>query len=273
MYYLNAEMNQFATSAYVPTGKSTDALVQEVLAKQLEPAPEMDMQSLLPEGVSVKSYMLDGTTLQLNFDKTYNGIPTGREVLCRGGLVRQFLQVAGVDRVAFYVEDEPLKDSYGKEVGPMTNESFVENSASTINAYQSANMTLYFTDSTGTKLLPESRRAYYISSEPLEWAVVEEIEKGPRLAGRYATYSAGSNVLSVITQDGVCYVNLETKGVASPLNVAEDVQIYSIVNSLIDTCGVSKVQFSIDGDSNIVFREKISLTEQFTKNEDLIARE
>ena len=273
LYYVNPDKNQLVTLPYKPEGSNTDAMVQEIIAKHLEPAPSNEVLPLLPNGTEIQSYLLDGTTLQLDFNAVYSDIPMGQEVLYRGGIVRQFLQVTGVDRVVFYVDGKPLKDSYGNEIGAMTNESFVENSASTINAYQSATMTLYFTDSTGTKLLPESRKAYYISSEPLEWAVVEEIQKGPRLQGRYATYGAGSKVLSVITQDGVCYVNLETSGMVSPLNVAEDVQIYSIVNSLIDTCGVSKVQFSIDGDSSAVFREKISLSEQFTKNEELIARE
>ena len=154
----------------------------------------------------------------------------------------------------------------------MTTDSFVENSAETINAYQSAVMTLYFTDLTGTKLIPETRKVYYTSSEPLERAVVEELFKGPRVTGSMATFGTDIHILSVITQDDICYVNLDSSSVritAAP-DVSEEVQIYAIVNSLTDTCGVSKVQITLDGETNTVFRKTVRLSEPFSRKDSLI---
>ena len=270
LYCVNEEQNQLIATGYTPQAQETQALVEEIIAQQ-QVLPGEAKLPLLPVDTTILGYTMENNGLTLDMDASYATLPRGREILCRGGLVREFLQISGVDRVRFTIEGKPLTDSYGNEVGYMTNDSFVENSASTINAYQSVTMTLYFTDSTGARLLPESRKVYYNSSEPLEWAVVEEIEKGPRQSGHFATFSSERSILSVITQDNVCYVNMSKSGPTSTtLNVAEEVQIYSIVNSLIDTCGIEKVQFSVDGDSNVVFRDRVGLTDQFTKNESLI---
>ena len=270
MYYLNQDLDQLETKAYVPSSADTEALIGEIIEQQRAAVPDQKLQRLLPDEVMIQGYRYEGGTLTLDFNDAYRTMVTGREVLCRGGLVREFLQIIGVERLAFTVAGEPLTDSYGSEIGMMTNESFVENSARTINAYQSVTMTLYFTDSTGTVLYPESRKAYYISSEPLEKAVVQEIMKGPRQTGHYATYGSGSRILSVITQDDVCYVNFDSSVLSAAVNVTEEVQIYSIVNALADTCGIKEVQFSVDGDSSSVFRENMSLGVPYTKNESLV---
>ena len=270
LYYLNGELDQLETVRYTPLTSDKEAMVTELIGQQGAAPQDGGMVPLLPEGTQIRSYELDGTLLTLDFNAMYSNMFIGREALVRGGLVREFLQVDGIERVAFTVEGEPLKDSYGEEIGAMNKNSFVENSAETINAYQSAKMTLYFTDETGTRLLPETRKVYYISSEPPERAVVEELAKGPSASGLYPSFAPDISVLSVVMQDGVCYVNLGSTDSTSNLNASEEVQIYSIVDSLADTCGVEKVQFSIDGDSTGVFRRDMSMSEQYSREESLI---
>ena len=271
MYYLNEEQNELETETYTPSGSETAPLIDELIARQGKGTDDGKLFSLLPKGVTITGSRLEGTTLTLDFSEEYYSMLVGREALVRGGLVREFLQVDGVDRVVFTVNGIMLTDSYGREIGPMTNRSFVENSAESINAYQSVTMTLYFTDSAGTKLIPETRKVYYISSEPLERAVLEELFKGPRMAGSFAAFGTEFNILSVVTQDGTCYVNLDSNSVGTALtpNVQEEVQIYAIVNSLADTCGVQSVQITLDGESNRMFRDSVSLSQSFTKDDRL----
>lgn len=271
-YYLNEELDQLVTEPYTPEETETDALIEDMIIQQSFVPEGKKLVRLLPEDVQIQGYLLDKNILTLDFNSNYRNMATGREMLVRGGLVREFLQIDGVERVQFTIEGAGLKDSHGNDIGVMTNESFVENSAETINAYQSVTMTLYFTDPSGTRLLPESRKVYYISSEPMERAVVEELLKGPRMPGHYSTFSTDSRILSVITQDNICYVNFDSSVVSSSQAVSEEAQIYSIVNSITDTCGVQAVQFSIDGDSNRMFRESMSLGSQYTKNESLVDR-
>ena len=52
--------------------------------------------------------------------------------------------------------------------------------------------------------------------------------------------------------------------------VTPEVVIYSIVNSVIESGAVNKVQISINGDSNIMYQESISLSEPLSRNLDLL---
>lgn len=53
-------------------------------------------------------------------------------------------------------------------------------------------------------------------------------------------------------------------------NVTESIPIYSIVNSLIENTDVQKVQISINGETNRIFRESISFDTVFMKNKELV---
>ena len=57
----------------------------------------------------------------------------------------------------------------------------------------------------------------------------------------------------------------------SILSISEEIPIYAIVNSLAETCNTKKVQFSIDGESDTVFRNSMDLSVQYTRNQDLIS--
>ena len=272
LYYLNEAQDRLETVAYTPEAAETVPMIDELIARQGSGSEDGKLFSLLPKDVKITGSVLDGTTLILDFSQKYTEMPIGREALVRGGIVREFLQVDGVDQIMFTVDGEALTDSSGNEIGAMTNDSFVENSAETINAYQSASMTLYFTNSAGTELIPETRKVYYISSEPLERAVVDELLRGPRMAGSSAVFGSEYTVLSVVTQDDTCYVNLNSSsaGITSTTtNAKEEVQIYALVNSLVDTCGVAQVQITLDGESNRMFRDKVSLSSPFTKKMEL----
>ena len=78
-----------------------------------------------------------------------------------------------------------------------------------------------------------------------------------------STVPSGTKLISVSVVDGVCYVNLSDsfKNNKNP-EVTEEVLLYSIVNSLTELQGVSKVQISINGstDGNIRYSYDLSPT-------------
>ncbi|MDE7358287.1 MAG: GerMN domain-containing protein, partial [Lachnospiraceae bacterium] len=55
-----------------------------------------------------------------------------------------------------------------------------------------------------------------------------------------------------------------------PYNVASDVTIYSITNSLAELSNVNRVQISINGETNISYRENVSLNNVFERNLDIL---
>lgn len=273
MYYINEDGNQVLAKNYKPKASNTIDIIEEFTGKQSEKINSKEYQRILPKGVTIESSVMNNGILSLNMSGSYGEMEPSREILSRVGLVRTFGQIPEVARVQILVEGQPLKDSKGKEVGPMTADSFVENSGKDINTYQNIGMTLYFTDETGKKLVPEERNVYYSSSVPLERVVVEQLIKGPKADGHYATLPSETRILSATISDEICYVNFDQSFKALTLDVSEEVPIYSIVNSLVSVCKVKEVQFSINGESKITFKENLRLDQLFQWNQDLIQTE
>ncbi|MCI6638398.1 MAG: GerMN domain-containing protein [Bilifractor sp.] len=271
LYFLNEDEDRLSWVEYHFNEPDTEGRVVEMIALQSQKPKNKKDVLLLPDGVKIQDYKLSDQALTLDLSAGFDDQTQTRKTLCIGGLVRSFVQIDGVDKILFTVDGRDLTDSSGNAVGALTDDSFVDNAGKNINAYQEMEMTLYFTDQTGSKLIPETRKVYYSSNEPVEKAVVEELIQGPSEEGHYPVFSTDTQVLSVISQAGICYVNFDDSVQKTILSISEEIPIYAIVNSLSDTCHTKKVQFSIDGESDTVFRNSMDLSVQYTRNDDLIA--
>ena len=96
--------------------------------------------------------------------------------------------------------------------------------------------------------------------------------KGHMTEGAYLTVNPTTKIVSVTVKDGTCYVNLSNDFLNQPYNVASDVTIYSITNSLAELSNVNRVQIAVNGESNISYRENMSLNNVFERNLDILER-
>ena len=142
----------------------------------------------------------------------------------------------------------------------------MENAGSEINNYQYTTLTLYFANETGDKLVPETRSVYYSTSVPLERVVVEQLVKGPAEEGHYAVLPSDTNILSVTTSENIAYVNFDNTFMNGTMSVVQEIPIYALVNSITTNCPVQRVQFSIDGESDVTFRESIKLNQFYERD-------
>ena len=266
MYYLSLEANKVVENAYEPEASSGDEMIQEFVDRLNETPEGEDYQRLMPKDVKIDSYSLEDSTLTLTIGGDYEQMERPREVLVRVGLVRVFTQISGVDRVQIVTENGELKDSAGNVIGAMTRESFVENAGSEINNYQYTTLTLYFANETGDKLVPETRSVYYSTSVPLERVVVEQLVKGPAEEGHYAVLPSDTNILSVTTSENIAYVNFDNTFMNGTMSVVQEIPIYALVNSITTNCPVQRVQFSIDGESDVTFRESMKLNQFYERD-------
>ena len=101
---------------------------------------------------------------------------------------------------------------------------------------------------------------------------MEQLIAGPTEEGFYATIPKDTKVMSVTTKDGVCYVNLDTGFTAQGYDVLGTVTIYSIVNSLTDLPGITSVQILVNGETNINYKDNISLGTTFQKNPEIVEK-
>ncbi|MGN0250481.1 MAG: GerMN domain-containing protein [Oliverpabstia sp.] len=270
LYSVNYDKGIIEGNNYVTETETVEKLAADMV-EQI--SGQKEETGILPHQVKILDYELSGDILRLNFNCAYRKMGAVEEVLCRAAIVKNFVQFEGIRYVQFQIEGESLLDSRGKPVGLMNTNSFLENSGKDITAYQYTELELYFTNDTGDKLVKEKRNVYYTSNSPIEKVVVEQLIRGPKEEGHYATLSSTTGILSVTQADGIAYVNLDQRFETEALDIQQEIPVYSIVNSLIAAGNVEKVQISVNGDSKVVFRESMSLNQLYERNLELVEAE
>lgn len=271
LYYVNNEETKIISREYRSETTDEDALLEELIEQLAVISERLEYETPLAKEFTLMGYTLDNGLLTLDFDERYRELRGAREVLVRASIVRTVIQLRQVERVAFTVKGEQIVDQAGVAIGVMNAESFIENAGNEINAYEKVDLRLYFANESGDYLVEENRRnVVYNSNISLEKLVVEKLVEGPAAENVYPTVNPAAKVLGVTVKDGICYVNLSGDFLKQPYNVTTDVTIYSITNSLAELSNVNKVQISVDGETNISYREKVSLNNVFERNLDML---
>ncbi len=271
IYYVNNEETNTLSGEYSSETTDPEKLLGELLEQLKAVPPKLEYKPPLAGSFTLLGYTLDNGQLTMNFDEQYKTMETTREVLTRAAIVRTVTQIPEISYVSFTVQGEMLADSSGMAIGTMSADTFIENAGDEINAYEKVNLKLYFANEDGTKLVEENRRnVVYNSNISLEKLVVEQIVKGPQMEGAYPTIDPSTKITSVSVKDGTCYVNFGDNFLNQPSTASAEVTIYSITNSLVELSNVNKVQISIGGETNMIYREKFNLSDLFERNLDLL---
>lgn len=271
IYYVNNDETKLVEREYESETRDGALLLDELLEELARLSEKMEYETLLKKEIDVTGYTLDNGLLTLDFDESYHELRGTREILARASIVRTLTQAPGVERITFTVNGEQLADAAGAAVGVMAADSFIENAGNEINAYEKVDLRLYFANETGDSLVEENRRnVVYNSNISLEKLVVEKLVEGPMVDGAYPTINPATKIVSVTVKDGTCYVNLNNDFLNQPYNVASDVTIYSITNSLVELSNVNRVQISVNGETNLSYRENMSLNNVFERNLDIL---
>ncbi len=272
VYYLNSSATCLDPQEYRTRTDDTDLLIQELMDRFMKVPADLDSQAALSNKVTYQGYKQEDMVLYLYFDSGYASMPSEREILCRAALVRTLTQISGIDYISIYSGDQLLMDKSGMPAGMLSASDFVD-SISDVNAYERAELTLYFTDATGEQLFAEKREVVHNINTSVEKVILEELLSGPRQPGLEPTLDPGSRLLNISTNENVCYLNFDSGFLNNSLEVKDYIPIYSIVNSLSELSSVNRVQISINGTQNMKFRDSIELNELFERNLDYIGEE
>ena len=267
VYYLsNSETKVEVHEFDRPTGATEEQI--NLLMSYLSAIPEKPAyKSPLAMGFSVLNIDYSEGSFVLNVDEKYMDLSPTTEVLVRAAIVRTLVQADGVKRVQIQVNGSPLVDAAGDPVGWMTADQFIHNDGSEINSYDQIRVKLYFANEAGDKLIAAYREKFYSTNTPLERFVVDEILAGPsgKIAGLYPTVNPDVKILSVMTKDGICYLNFDSNFLEAVGNVTLEAEIYSLVNTLTELQSVNRVQILVNGEVPDVFGSAI-----FDRNLDLV---
>ena len=267
IYYVNEEQGEVLAESFVPSEETTQTMLEEMTEKLNKKNAEG--HTLLPENIEIQSCVDDDGMIRVDFNQEYHDLNPVDEVLLRASIVKDYVQIPNIYLVTITAEGTPIVDSQGQEIGAMSLDSFLENTGKEIMAYQYKELNLYFTNEEGNQLVPEARQVYYNGNTPIEKVIVEQLLRGPGESGHYATLPSDTRIVRVSVADGIAYVNLGKQFVDEALPVDAQIPIYSIVNSLIDAGNVSQVQISINGDTSLLFKDKVDMNQLFQVNHEL----
>ncbi len=250
-------------------------LIWSIYTHMMTGGDEANYSSAVPKTAELRDYRYEEGNLILNFSSEYSKLEKKEELLFRAALVRTFTQLPDISTVEIRVEGQPLVIADTIVVGPQRGTDFVDVIGSSLNAYTRTEATLYFSDQTGTRLIPRTRTVTYTNATTLEAQVLNSLIAGPDAEDQdaYRTLPVTTKALSISTVSGVCNVNLSDTMLSEASGVSPEVCIYSIVDSLTEIAGINSVQISINGSSNLMYMDQIDLRENLKRNLDLILTE
>lgn len=277
VYYLDRNENHIIPVSYETITPKTEKefLVKELLIQLETQIEDIEYKPVLVD-FTVKDCIVREGQVALNFSKEYEMLEPAKEVLVRAAIVKTLTQIEGIELITMQVEGKNLLDPVGNMVGIMTADTFIDNTGEDMKKYEEVTLSLYFANAAGEKLIKVNRTMRYNTNIALEKLVVEQLLSGPldqkgKDANKlvYPTLNSETKIISVSVKDGICYVNLNSAFLSLANNVTADTAIYSLVNSLTELPGILKVQFAVDGETEVKLGDK-SLSALFERNLDII---
>ena len=273
VYYLNSAATRLVPYAYCTQSADPDDLIDELM-EQIRTVPaDLDCQPPLSDRVVYQNCRWEDQVLYLYFDANYTSMKADQEILCRAALTLMLTQINGVDYINIYCGDQPLMDRNQNPVGMLTASDFIMGT-SNVNSYEKVELTLYFTDESGTRLVPEQREVIHdMNTSSMEQLVVEQLIAGPAQEGHYRVLPEGLKVLNLSVNDSVCYINFDATFLEGVTDVSEYVPIYAIVNSLTELTTVTRVRILVNGSQDVMFRDVVSLNTAFERDTEYMEEE
>lgn len=268
--YVNTEDTALVKEKYEMKGENAEEKVQNLLnAMQKEP-DSIEYKSVFPEKLKIQDWTLSDKKLEIHFNSTYEKLSAAKEVLLKAAVVQTLSQLSEVEYVCFFIENSPLTDNLGKEVGYMRAEDFVQNTGSLLYSYQVGELKLYFANEQGNAMITENISVRYNSNTSIEKLIVEQLLKGPSREGLYPVIPPETKVLGVSVKDNVCYVNLDEGFLNNTYTIDPKITIYAIVNSIVDGGASSQVQILVNGESDITYMGTVDLSKPLSRDQNLV---
>ncbi|HJD45466.1 MAG TPA: GerMN domain-containing protein [Candidatus Mediterraneibacter norfolkensis] len=270
IYCLNTDRTDLVKISYEIDQEDTLEAAESVLEELKKPAEEIEYTAAIPDNVEVNGCSLKGSILSVDFDSAYLQIEKLEEKLVRAAVVQSLLRIEGIDGIMFTVDSEPLRDSDGNIIGLMNKDDFVENTGSSPSSYQTDTLHLYFANKAGDGLVEQEMDVRYSSNVSKEKLIVEKLIQGPSGTEAYPTINPNTNLLSVTTKDGICYVNFDSTFLTAAYDVYPEITVYSIVNSLVEGTDAVRVQITINGETNASYMETVDLSQPLQEDMDWV---
>lgn len=267
VYYINNSGTALLSAPSGVEGNDENALKKLFVTLRDGEFPEG--HSALPKTVDLDHTAWQEKCLVLYLTGEYPQAGTPEETLCRAALAQTLLPVAEADSMVINVNDQPLTDINGAEVGAIKPDSFILTIDNNGGERRETEYTLYFANATATALVPETRRLEVGVDESDASIVLELLIRGPGGEGHAAVLPPNVSILGVSVRDRICYVNVNDAFLSEDTGIPGLLQVYAIVNSLTELPDIDQVQLTVGGNADVMVGTDLNLGTPLLPREDL----
>lgn len=268
VYYVSSDGTKLLTATSNTEGQD-DAALRELFAT-LRDGDFPEGYSAIPADLQLDHTAWQEDCLVLYLKGSYPEAGTAEETFCRAALVKTLLPVAEAESMMINLEEEPLKEKDGTEVGIIRQDSFVMNLTDQDGEKRKTSYTLYFANMAGSALVREVREAEVGEYESDAAAVLDNLIRGTAMEGHVNVIPSGTTVLGVNVRDRICYVNFNESFRSQVLEIPELLTVYAVVNTLTELDDVDQVQITVDGVADVTLGQDVSLAAPLAAREDLV---
>lgn len=258
IFYLNPITKNLEPEKRVLSSTDTGAKVNEILNILLDTgALSQNLKSPISDKIGIDSTSVSGKTATVYFSNDYNILSDADKIYLKASVTLSLTSIPEIESVIFYVGDSkvPIRAQEVVQNGQVVqNYRFDRNYVylnPNIDPQNSIllNLTLYFPDVDLELLHQEQRSNVFANPNTIkEQYIVEELIKGTTTTGYTSLIPKSTKVISVETDNRICYVNLSSDFVNKQIDdlIQNRLSVYQIVNSLTLLPDVDAVQILID---------------------------
>lgn len=243
VYYINSKTEGLVAEPYQLKETVLNMQIKELLEEVRRKPDNAVYKSVLPEKSAISYAINKQGNLIINYDESFNQLTDISKIVSSAAVVKTLSQLDGVDDIQFSVNGQPMKNSNGDVIVPLSSDDFIDNTETNM----SYKIKLYFANKEGNALIEEVSDINYSGTASIEEQVVQRLIDGPKNEELFPTIPKGTKLLNISKADGICTVNFNEKFLDKIPNVKEEIAIYSVVNTLVELVDVNKVQFTING--------------------------
>ncbi|GHV38872.1 hypothetical protein FACS189490_01520 [Clostridia bacterium] len=282
LYFRNAETLEWTPEERLIKKDKETKEVEELLNELRNGPVSSSLIRSVPEYVETEKILItsvltangaDGENkiVEIPFTESYNQMPQAEAADCIVSLVWSLTGLPFISGVHFYIGEAELSTGTGVAAGLLNREN-VHITAQIPDEAVKQEATLYFADEAGLGLKREVREIAANISEPVETFILRALIDGPATSGLVALVPKETKIISVKTDDILCYVDLSVDFLArlDAGSTTERLCVASIVNALTERQNIKKVQFLIDGDRVAQTRGGLDLSKPFERMPDVV---
>ncbi len=272
IYYVDKSGTKINSEEYKTNETVENNIINDLLSKLSANGKKAGNKRAIPSNVIVNGFNLKNGIVTIDFDNNYETIKSEKEIFVRAAIVLTLIQIPAVKGIAFTVDSEPYEKISGQAVGVMDANSFVVGLRDEKNKYAKGDFVLYFSNEDGSALKQYNLKEASYNNLSKEEYIVKALIKGPKKSGYIPTLSSSIKVNSVYTANNICYVDFGKEFLDEQSRVANEIVIYSIVDSLSELNEIHKVQITVNGSSDNIYHRDIDLSEPFIRNLDMVEK-